>query len=215
MDLIPERKPFIEELKPGENWRKVKGIYKKGRVFDQTKEGYADPNYCAGCVAANMYEIATKKIESGKAIYNNAKNFEEKISKSNKDFSYGTSFKSVFSALSRRQKLKDPILIDLKGIEEVMSWLVAQGPVGFGGMWTEGMVYPTGWWRKRWMKDKGPNYGNHASTIIGTHPKGYLVIENSWGYNWGNKALGHMKWTEFEKFLNKKYYNKCVGFKFS
>lgn len=213
MSLIPVRHFNKQDIIKEIDWTTINGCYPKGKIFDQSKKDFPDPNYCSGCTAANVFQISTGKIESGLGIYNETKKYEEKILKKSNKFSYGSSFVGVFSALTRRNNLKNSELIYLSNLDEVMTWLILHGPIAFGGNWTQGMVNPRGFWKRRWMKNKGAKMVKHAGTIIGTNNKGFIIIENSWGWKWGNKGLACMKWEEFKSFLSDSY-TKCFGFNF-
>lgn len=213
MDFIDFRNISNEEMETGKVWKDVTSSYKKGHVFDQTADQLMNPdmNWCAGATAANVYECMTGKIESGKAIYETTKSLE---SSEERKETIGSSLPASFNALSKRQGLKNAKLVILDDFEKIMRFLVAKGAVAFGGNWPEGMFYPKGYCKGRWIEYAGNSIGYHAATIIGTSSRGYVKVENSWGqYNWAPKGTAFMKWSELEKFSKTKYFS-AYGFEF-
>ena len=200
MEFIKIRNNRSSDFDFSTEWRTVTSTYKKGVVYDQSKDMLHSPdmNWCAGAVAANVFQGMTGEIESGKAIYERAKTIGKKESNS----LVGLSLPHSFNALANRQDLEDAELIKLNSLEQIMNWLITKGPVAFGGIWNLGMFNPKGYCRGKWMEYGGDNVGGHAATIIGTSAKGYIRIENSWGLNWGAKGTAWMKWEEFDKFIH-------------
>lgn len=199
MEFIKYRNLSKEEYQTGKTWREVTSSYDKGHVFDQTSNPLMSPdmNWCAGATVANVYQGLTGVIESGSAIYETARALKPETQYLTIG---GLSIPAAFNALAKRQNLKNASIIILNNFEEIMRCLVAKSPIAFGGSWPTGMFYPQGYCRGKWIEYSGGKIGGHAATILGTSSRGYVRIENSWGFNWGNKGTAYMKWEEFEKF---------------
>lgn len=84
-------------------------------------------------------------------------------------------------------------------LNEVLLALAYQGPVVFGLNWyygmmdtnTEGYIHPT-----------GTVMGGHAIVGIAIHTATKrIVLQNSWGGNWGNKGRCYLSWDHLDQLL--------------
>jgi hypothetical protein len=72
-----------------------------------------------------------------------------------------------------------------KTLEEVIRWLLGEGPVILGSEWWSGMMSPDS---RGVIRPTGSIVGGHAIAIVGYDQiSGYLRLCNSWGTGWGTQ----------------------------
>lgn len=183
------------------------GRWPKLNVYDQADQSrkiIIDPNICAGCAVANVYQSMTGRIgDYARMLYEGAKQRR----KGHKDERGGITLKEVCKYATDKY---GGDYHRLNTVEEILSWIAVVGPVAAGFKWRSGMEYPRGkgnWFRSlfgaRWAMRRGPVMGYHAVSILGVSNKkgGYVVIENSRGLNHGNKGTSRLSWDDLEKTL--------------
>ena len=183
------------------------GRWPKLNVYDQADQSrkiIIDPNICAGCAVANVYQSMTGSVgDYAQAFYEGAKQRRE-------DHKGERGGISLYEVCDYATELLGGDYHRLKTIEEILSWVAVAGPVAAGFKWRSGMEYPRGignWFQRlfgaRWAMRRGPVMGYHAVSILGASCKkgGYVVLENSRGLNHGNKGTARLSWKDLKKTL--------------
>lgn len=88
-------------------------------------------------------------------------------------------------------------------VDEIIDWVVRQGPVVLASPWTSGMVQPT---ETGGMLLGDDFIGYHACAITGYWPQhsefgDTLVFTNTWGPEWGLRGKGFMPVDELKQLV--------------
>lgn len=83
--------------------------------------------------------------------------------------------------------------------EDVISYVLASGPVVMGTTWTTGLSQPD---RRGFISFDGENIGGHAWLIIGASRKlGAVRMVNSWGARWGDGGRAWVSFSDLERLI--------------
>lgn len=173
------------------------------RVYDQ-REKTVDQGSCIAMAIANAIEAQSGGhwLVDPISLYEDTKKLEKRQNDESKDKS-GTSFESVAIILQSVRYIKNIIL--LSDVDEILTWLVNFGIPAIAVKWYEGFSNPKGMWKNRFMEAKGRVVGKHALALIGIYQpifkNVHLLLENSWGYSWGNEGKALLDIDSLEKTL--------------
>ena len=86
-------------------------------------------------------------------------------------------------------------------IQDVVDAVISKGPVVLGIPWYEGMYEAPG----GVLKVSGKNVGGHCILAVGYNVKpdgkDTVILQNSWGKDWGKDGLAEIEVSELEKLL--------------
>lgn len=85
------------------------------------------------------------------------------------------------------------------GLHETLLTLSHVGPVGFGAMWTDGMMDPDA---DGWIRATGGDVGGHEVEVTGVNVVDRSVtITNTWGAGWGRNGRARLSWDDLDDRL--------------
>jgi len=97
-----------------------------------------------------------------------------------------------------------------QSIEDVILAVTHLGPVIAGTLWTKNMNTPTS--ASHIIRPTGKSVGGHAYSINGVDSdKELFRIKNSWGPKWGDNGQAYIRFSDFEKLLNREG-EACLAF---
>lgn len=213
MELTEQsRNLSLADARKGSNshWKEHFAGWQKVNVYDQTdirRKIILDSGFCVGCAVANAYQGVTGELgEYAQSLYETAKRMRE-------------------GHLSEKGGVTIPEVADvatirfgggwlwLPSFEDALDWLSVKSPLVASFPWTMGMHHPVGrggWFKRhfgpRWMNPAGPRLSYHATAIMATSPKagGYVVVENSYGLQWGVKGTARLSWDDLKALIDAK-----------
>ena len=179
-------------------------LWKVGPVLDQGSEGACVGFGWTGEALASPVRVDLNRIKArapkepnafAQYLYHFAKTIDEY---EGEDYD-GTSVLAGAKAMQTFALLKEYRWAF--SFEEMLDGLISKGPVVLGIPWYEGMYEaPNGI-----LRVSGKNVGGHCILAVGykVYPGGEdtVILQNSWGPEWGINGLAEIRVTELEKLL--------------
>lgn len=158
------------------------------QVLDQGSEGACVGFGWAGELQARPVVVPTSNMR-GFQLYNEAKRLDEWE---------GENYEGTSVLAGAKAVLGHGFMDEYRWAFSLQDALIAlgyHGPIVTGFMWKEGMLEPDS---EGWIHYTGRDVGGHCTVwrAVNVTHRGVLV-QNSWGLEWGMNGCAHMSWDDF------------------
>lgn len=139
--------------------------------------------------------------EDGDKIY-----YEAKVIDGEPNQETGSTTRSGAQAMKNRGRVN--VYAFANGLNDIIQWLLINGPVVTGTDWTEDMFNPDG---NGFITPTGQLIGGHEYLIVGVDKiSKVFTFVNSWGDVFGKKGFFYMRFEDYQKLFNQQG-DACVA----